>query len=151
MAVADHGGAATLTRIAELIFRPSFTPFHACNPPHAGAMLPLLQREVKLSIKRAFAVTGVAVVIAMLLSSPTFAQTSQPSLNAKPAPAPAVEPAADVPLDGLMDEAMTPEDRARMLLRCIGPPPRQLQTTRAESQAPASELAVIADTPSPVR
>jgi hypothetical protein len=106
---------------------------------------------VKLSIKRAFAVTGVAVVIAMLLSSPTFAQTSQRSLNAKPAPAPVAEPAADVPLDGLMDEVMTQEDRARMLLRCIGPPPRPLPTTRAESEAPASEPAVIADAPSPLR
>jgi hypothetical protein len=104
-----------------------------------------------LDIKRALAVTGAAVVIAMLLSSPTFAQTSQPALNAKPAPAPVAEPAADVPLDGLIEEAMTAEDRARMLLRCVGPPPRPLHTTRAEREAAASEPAVMTDAPSPSR
>lgn len=90
-------------------------------------------------------------MIAMLLSSPTFAQTSPPSPNAKPAPAPVAEPAADTPLDGLIEEAMTAEDRVRMLLRCAGPPPRPFLTTRAESEAPASEPAVLADAPSPSR
>lgn len=98
-------------------------------------------------MNRALAVTGAAIVIAVLLSSPTFAQTSQPPLNAQPAPA-VVEPAADTPLDSLVDEAVTQEDRARLLLRCIGPPPRPLPTTRAESTEPASEPAVIADAPS---
>lgn len=101
-----------------------------------------------MNMNRALAVTGAAIVIAVLLSSPTFAQTGQPSPNAKPAPA-AAEPAADVPLDGLIDEAMTQDDRARLLLRCIGPPPRPLPTTRAESE-PASEPAVLADAPSPL-
>lgn len=105
-----------------------------------------------MDFKRALAVTGAAVVIAMLLSSPTFAQTNQPSPNAKRAPAPiVVEPAADVPLDSLIEDAMTAEDRARLMLRCAGPPVRLLPTIRAESEAPASEPAILADAPSPSR
>ncbi len=96
-------------------------------------------------MKNAFAVTGLAIVLAVLLSSPTFAQTSnQPPVNATPAPAPAVASetlAADVPLDVVIEEAT--EDRAKMLMRCLGPPPRPLHTTRAEKELPASEPAVI--------
>lgn len=96
-------------------------------------------------MKNALAVTGLAIVLAVLLSSPTFAQTSnQPPVKATPAPAPAVETAsADVPLDTLIEEAQTPEDRARMLLRCIGPAPRPMHVAKPAKEAPASEPAVI--------
>lgn len=102
-----------------------------------------------MNMNRALTVTGAAIVIAVLLSSPTFAQTRQTPVNAAPAPA-AAEPSPDTPLDALVDEAVSQEDRARLLLRCIGPPARPLPTTRAESQ-PASEPAVTADARSPLR
>ncbi len=103
-----------------------------------------------MNMNRALTITGAAIVIAVLLSSPTFAQTNQLSLNAQPAPA-AAEPSPDTPLDELIDDAVSQEDRARLLLRCIGPPPPQFPTTRAESMAPASEPAVMVDAPSPLR
>lgn len=87
--------------------------------------------------------SAAGVVLAVLLSSPTFAQTT-PS-NAAPTPAgepPVVqsEPAADTPLDELISAAVTPEDRMRLMLRCSGPPPRPIA-----SPAPASETPAVAE------
>lgn len=105
-------------------------------------------------MKRELALTGVALLISVLLSSPTFAQTKPQTTNAAPAPAP-VEVAvnADEPvlsLDELVQGDFSHEDRAKLIMRCIGPPPRPLHSTQADSQ-PASEPAVIADAPSPLR
>ena len=80
-------------------------------------------------VKRGLVVSGVAVVLAILLSSPTFAQTAPQPATPTPAPVtapetPAAEPDASVPLDALIDQATTPEARAKLLLRCSGPPPR---------------------------
>ena len=96
-------------------------------------------------MKDAILATGAALVIAALLSSPTFAQTSnQRPVNAAPAPAPVVEEvAADVPLDVLIEQASTPEERARLLLRCIGPRPKLDAEVRPEP--PASEPALVTD------
>lgn len=96
-------------------------------------------------MKNAILATGAALLIAVLMSSPTFAQTSnQQPANAAPAPAPVAAdvPAADAPLDELIDGAIT-LDRAELIRRCAGPPPRPFPTTRAE-QEPASEAATIA-------
>ena len=76
-------------------------------------------------MKRELAVTGIALIVAILLSSPALAQTSDPT-GAKPAPAPAVttvEPEPILSLDELVQGDFAEEDRARMLLRCIGPRP----------------------------
>lgn len=98
-------------------------------------------------MKNAIFATGAALVIAVLLSSPTFAQTpDKPATNAAPAPAPvAVEeaPVADLSIDDLILLASTPEDRARLMLRCAGPPPRPLHSTQADVQ-PASEPVFLA-------
>ena len=96
-------------------------------------------------MKNAILATGAALLIAVLLSSPTFAQTSnQQPANAAPAPAPVAvtAPAADTPLDELIDADIT-LDRAELIRRCAGPPPRPFPTTRAE-QEPASETTAIA-------
>ena len=96
-------------------------------------------------MKNAILATGAALLIAVLLSSPTFAQTSsQQPANAAPAPAPAAigAPAADTPIDELIDGDIT-LDRAELIRRCAGPPPRPFPTTRAE-QEQASEAATIA-------
>ena len=98
-------------------------------------------------MKNAILATGAAIVIAVLLSSPTFAQTpNKHAANAAPAPAPIAEeatPAADASIDELIELASTPEDRASLLRRCAGPPPRPLHSTQADSQ-PTSEPAVSA-------
>lgn len=96
-------------------------------------------------MKNAILATGAALLIAVLLSSPTFAQTSnQQPANAAPAPAAiaAEVPAADTPIDELIDGDIT-LDRADLIRRCAGPPPRPFPTTRAE-QEPASETTTIA-------
>jgi hypothetical protein len=98
-----------------------------------------------MNMKNAILATGAALLIAVLLSSPTFAQTStQQPANAAPAPAPAAigAPAADTPIDELIDGDIT-LDRAELIRRCAGPPPRPFPTTRAE-QEQASEAATIA-------
>lgn len=97
-------------------------------------------------MKNAILATGAALVIAVLLSSPTFAQTSnQRPTNAAPTPAPfaAEIPADDTPLDILIEQASTPDERARLLLRCIGPRPKLDAEVRPEARAP--EPAVITD------
>jgi hypothetical protein len=129
------------------MFRPSISSIHTCNPPHASARLG--HRHMEMNMKRELAVTGIALVVAILLSSPSIAQTT----NAKPALAPveAVTEAEPIlSLDELVQADIAPEDRAKMLLRCIGPGPRPLHSTQAESQ-PASEPAVMANAPSPLR
>lgn len=104
-----------------------------------------------LNMKNAIFVTGAALLLAVLLSSPTFAQTGQ-TASAAPAPAPvetpvetpvtapvtAPEPAADVAIDALIETASTPEDRAALLRRCAGPPPRPTHAGHAPRVA-ASE------------
>lgn len=93
-------------------------------------------------MKTAILATGAALLFAVLLSSPTFAQTNTRPATADPAPAPIAEASADTPLDGLLEEAMTLEDRAMLLRRCAGPPPKPFPTEVAT--APVSEPAVIA-------
>ena len=104
-------------------------------------------------MKRELAVTGIALIVSILLSSPSLAQT-QPAMNAKPAPAPVetqAEPEPILSLDELVQGDFSHEDRAKMLMKCIGPPPRPFHSTQAEKTEPASEPAVIADAPSPLR
>ncbi|MFT3723829.1 MAG: hypothetical protein QM773_09605 [Hyphomonadaceae bacterium] len=96
-------------------------------------------------MKNAMLATGAALLLAVLLSSPTFAQTAKPPLNAAPAPAPAAveQPAADVPIDALIETASTPEDRIALLRRCAGPPPRPMPAKDVAKTEPMSEPAVI--------
>jgi len=103
-------------------------------------------------MKRELAVTGIALIVSILLSSPSLAQT-QPAMNAKPAPAPAESPAEPEPilsLDEIVQGDFAVEDRTKMLMKCIGPPPRPFHSTQAEN-LPASEPAVLVNAPSPLR
>jgi hypothetical protein len=97
-------------------------------------------------MKNAIFSASAGLVIAVLLSSPSFAQTTP--TNATPTPTPVVaepEPAADVPLDELIEAAVTPEDRMRLLLRCSGPPPRPIAEHNVAKAEPASEPAVLSE------
>lgn len=78
-------------------------------------------------MKRQLAVTGIALVVSILLSSPALAGGPPPA--AKPAPAPVVAEVSDVNVEEMsIDEAImyasTPEERHRVMMRCAGPPPR---------------------------
>lgn len=98
-------------------------------------------------MKNAILASGAGLVLAVLLSSPTFAQTAPADANPTPAPAPivAAEPSADTPLDELIATASTPEDRMRLLMRCVGPPPRPIASTDPAKEAPASQPATVAE------
>ncbi len=100
-------------------------------------------------MKRELAIAGLALVVSILLSSPSIAQTSPAKA------APAAEPAAIATNDGApalsleemsLDDAIlfasSPEDRRRLAMRCAGPPPRALET--ALLTEPASEPAILA-------
>ncbi|MEQ1780479.1 MAG: hypothetical protein ABMA14_03905 [Hyphomonadaceae bacterium] len=98
-------------------------------------------------MKREFALAGIALVVSVLLSSPTFAETAQPQIAAAPAPAPievaAPAQAEELSIDDAIMMASTPEERAAVIRRCSGPPPRFMTPVKAE--APASEPAVPAE------
>ena len=98
-------------------------------------------------MKREFALAGIALVVSVLLSSPTFAQTPQPQVAATPAPAPietvAPAQAEELSIDVAIMLASTPAERSAVLRRCSGPPPRIMTPVKAE--VPASEPAVSAE------
>lgn len=101
-------------------------------------------------MKRELALTGLALLVSVLLSSPTFADPARPTAKAAPAPAPveaplavnAVTPVEELSLDDAILLAATPEERAAVLRRCAGPPPRI--AVAASVDARTSEPAVIA-------
>ncbi len=95
-------------------------------------------------MKNAILATGAALLLAVLPSSPTLAQTAPPPINAAPAPVANEEPAADVPIDTLIEAASTPAERAALLRRCAGPPPRPMPAKDIAKTAPASEPATRA-------
>ncbi len=100
-------------------------------------------------MKREFAIAGLALVVSILLSSPSIAQTSPEKTKpaAEPAAAVTTEAAPSVSFEEMsLDDAIlfasSPEDRMRVLMRCAGPPPRVAPVSA--SLDPASEPAVIA-------
>lgn len=99
-------------------------------------------------MKREFAIAGLALVVSILLSSPSIAQTAPE--KAKPAAEPVAEAATDAAPEFSLEEmslddailfASSPEDRMRVLMRCAGPPPRV--APEMASLEPASEPAVV--------
>jgi hypothetical protein len=97
------------------------------------------------NMKRELAITGIALVVSILLSSPSLAQTSQPA-NAAPTPAPVAtnaEPEPILSLDEIVQGEFAPEDRARMLMRCIGPPPKPFPAQQVAAPS-ANEPALLA-------
>lgn len=95
-------------------------------------------------MKREFAIAGLALVVSILLSSPSLAQTAPE--KAEPA-APVVTHEAPVLEEMSLDDAVlfasSAEDRKRLLMRCIGPRPRLPDTVAPTEQAsePALTLA----------
>jgi hypothetical protein len=96
-----------------------------------------------MNMKREFAIAGFALVVSILLSSPSLAQTAP--AKAEPA-APVVTHEAPVLEEMSLDEAVlfasSAEDRKRLLVRCIGPRPRQPDAVALTE--PASEPVLIA-------
>jgi hypothetical protein len=84
-------------------------------------------------------------LIALGAAAPALAQ--EKNTNARPVAqnaAPAVEITDATPLDVIVQEAPE-EDRARMLMRCVGPPPKLAPKPASDIAAlkPASEPAAI--------
>ncbi len=80
-------------------------------------------------------ILALTIVFSVGLSAPTFAQTS---------PNPPADIADEVIDETLILEASTPEDRAALLRRCAGPPPKPLIATNQPKQTPVSEpIAVV--------
>ncbi len=78
-------------------------------------------------MKRELAIAGIALVVSILLSSPSIAQTSPDKAEPTASIAAEVTPSRsleEISLDEAILFASTPEDRKRLLMRCAGPPPR---------------------------
>ena len=76
---------------------------------------------------------ALSIVFSVGLSAPTFAQTS---------PNPPADTSADVIDESLILEATTLEDRAAMLRRCAGPPPKAMIAADKPKQTPVPPVAV---------
>jgi hypothetical protein len=94
-------------------------------------------------MKKLALIALIAPVALGVAAGPALAQTAK---NTAPKPAPEVsEPAAieitdATPLDVIVQEGLE-QDRAKMLMRCVGPPPKFAKDMVAATK-PASEPAV---------
>jgi hypothetical protein len=79
---------------------------------------------------------ALSVVFAVGLSNPVFAQTG---------PNPPDDVSAEVIDESLILEASSLEDRAALLRRCAGPPPKAMIASDKPKQTPVSEPVAIAD------
>ena len=79
---------------------------------------------------------AVWIVFAVGLSNPALAQGS---------PNPPADTSADVIDESMILEASTPEERAALLRRCAGPPPKAMIAADKPKQTPVSEPVSIAE------
>jgi hypothetical protein len=79
---------------------------------------------------------AVSLVLALGLAAPAFAQTS---------PNPPADTSADIIDESLILEATTLEDRAAMLRRCAGPPPKAVIAADKPKQTPVPAPVSVAD------
>jgi hypothetical protein len=77
---------------------------------------------------------ALSIVFAVGLSNPSFAQTNPPA-----------DTSADVIDESLILEATTLEDRAAMLRRCAGPPPKAMIAADKPKQTPVPAPVFVAD------
>jgi hypothetical protein len=81
-------------------------------------------------------ILALSIVFSVGLSAPTFAQTS---------PNPPADVSAEVIDESLILEATTLEDRAAMLRRCAGPPPKAMIASDKPKQTPVPAPVSMAD------
>lgn len=79
---------------------------------------------------------ALSIAFSVGLSAPTFAQTS---------PNPPADASADVIDESLILGASTPEERAAMLRRCAGPPPKAMIAADKPKQTPVPAPVSLAD------
>lgn len=77
---------------------------------------------------------ALSIVFAVGLSNPALAQTNPPA-----------DTSADVIDESLILEATTLEDRAAMLRRCAGPPPKAMIAADKPKQTPVPAPVSVAD------
>jgi len=83
-------------------------------------------------------ILALSVVFAVGLSNPVFAQSG---------PNPPANPSADVIDESLILEASSLEDRAELMRRCAGPPPKAVIAADKSKQTPVSEPVSVAERP----
>jgi hypothetical protein len=81
-------------------------------------------------------ILALSIAFSVGLSAPTLAQTS---------PNPPADTSADVIDETLILEATTLEDRAAMLRRCAGPPPKAMIAADKPKQTPVPAPVSVAD------
>jgi hypothetical protein len=81
-------------------------------------------------------ILALSIVFSVGLSAPTFAQSS---------PNPPADVSAEVIDESLILEATTLEDRAAMLRRCAGPPPKAMIAADKPKQTPVPAPVSVAD------
>jgi hypothetical protein len=81
-------------------------------------------------------ILALSIVFSVGLSAPTFAQTG---------PNPPTDVSADIIDESLILEATTLEDRAALLRRCAGPPPKAMIAADKPKQTPVPAPVSVAD------
>ncbi len=89
---------------------------------------------------------AVSMVLALGIPAPAFAQQAASPLADKSA----AHDAAPILDETLIGEVTTMEERAMMLRRCAGPPPRTIASTPAPKEAPVSKPAAVVSSGVPV-
>lgn len=88
---------------------------------------------------------AVSIVLALGFSAPALAQQAA----SPPADRSAAHEAAAILDETLIGEVTTMEERAMMLRRCAGPPPRPIASTPAPKETPMSEPAAVVSSGAP--
>jgi len=96
-----------------------------------------------------------AFAVSVFLASGCLLGLSAPALAQAPNPPPrdaaadtsqAPDAAADNP-DALVDDALTPEARIKLLVKCSGPPPRPVEAKATPKPTPATPIPAKAEKP----
>ena len=83
---------------------------------------------------------AVSFIMALGVSAPALAAPPAPAAPLEALPAPEAHSDA-APAEALVDDALTPQERRALLLRCSGPPPRPAKMS--EIPKPASKPAIL--------
>jgi hypothetical protein len=90
-------------------------------------------------------ILALSIVFSVGLSAPSFAQSANVAGSNPPA-----DTSADVIDESLILEASSLEDRAALLRRCAGPPPKAMIASGKQKQAPISEPIAVSERVEPV-
>ena len=87
---------------------------------------------------------AVTFIMALGVSTPALAGPPAPAAPLEALPAPGAQSDA-APTEALIDEALTPQERRALLLRCSGPPPRPAKMSEIPRPAPKPAIPAAPD------